>query len=208
MLPSYFAFIGGAIMIVSGGVYLRGMMRGTVRPNRMTWLLWGIIPMIAFAAQLSEGVGDIAWFTFAGGVAPFVIFGLSFFKKEAYWQTSVRDYFCLLISLIGIGFWVATEDANMAITFSIVANLAASYPTLRKSLFNPETESSKAFVLLAFAGVLGILSIQDWNYASAAYIIYLFLRNSATSVLLLRAKPQRDRARRANRAQLKPSQIS
>ena len=37
--------------------YLWGMYQGKVRPHAFTWLLWGLLTAIAYAAQLSDHAG-------------------------------------------------------------------------------------------------------------------------------------------------------
>ena len=38
-------------------VYLRDTLRGTTQPNRVTWLLWAVAPLLAAAVEFNEGVG-------------------------------------------------------------------------------------------------------------------------------------------------------
>lgn len=164
-------------MLISGAVYIFDMFRGTVKPNRVTWLLWGTIPMITFVAQRFQGVWEMSWFTFAGALSPFVIFGLSFFIKSAYWETTRRDYACLAIAVVGIILWRITSNPDLAIAFSILANLSASYPTIVKAISRPDTESGRSFLLTVIGALISVLSIQYWSFANSAYAVYLLGRN-------------------------------
>jgi hypothetical protein len=51
MLPEYCAIIGAIIGSLGGFYYLYETIAGKAQPNRITWLLWGIFPMVIFAAQ-------------------------------------------------------------------------------------------------------------------------------------------------------------
>ena len=73
MIPEYFAIVGSIFASLGGYYYLYCTIKGTVQPNRMTWFFWGAFPMIGFFAQLSQGVGLVAWATFFGGLPPFFI---------------------------------------------------------------------------------------------------------------------------------------
>lgn len=48
----------GALLSSAGALgYARQTLLGAVAPNRVTWLLWTIAPLIACAAELTDGVG-------------------------------------------------------------------------------------------------------------------------------------------------------
>ena len=48
--------LGTLISISFTATYLIASLRGRVKPNRITWLIWGIAPLISTAASLSTGV--------------------------------------------------------------------------------------------------------------------------------------------------------
>ncbi|HEX5900098.1 MAG TPA: hypothetical protein VFY32_11915, partial [Solirubrobacteraceae bacterium] len=35
--------------------YVRDIVRGTTRPHRGTWLIWGVLAIVVFASQRAEG---------------------------------------------------------------------------------------------------------------------------------------------------------
>ena len=83
MLPEYFAIIGAVIGSIGGLYYLHETIIGKAKPNRVTWLLWGLFPMIIFAAQRAQGVEGLSWASFAAGFTPILILLASFLNKEA-----------------------------------------------------------------------------------------------------------------------------
>jgi hypothetical protein len=88
------------------------------------------------------------------------------------------DYTFGAIAVSGLILWYITDNANIAITFSILAEMGAAAPTILKTFQFPETESRVAFGLTVFGFALGILSIQTWTYENYAFILYLFLVNA------------------------------
>src|SRR6185437_3311743 len=50
-------YVGSAIGAFGTAVYLRDTLRGTTKPNRVTWLLWAVAPLLATVVELDEGVG-------------------------------------------------------------------------------------------------------------------------------------------------------
>lgn len=186
MLPEYFAIVGAIIASVGGISYLIDTIRGKVKPNRVTWILWGLFPLITFAAQRSEGVGGLSWVSFAAAFTPLLIFAASFLNSKAYWKTEVVDYYCLAFGLVGIALWAVTKNANLAILFSILADLSAGIPTIRKSYTHPHTESWKAFGLVLAGFTVSLLSIHEWTFANYAFVVYLVLINVLLTALAIR----------------------
>jgi len=105
MLPEYCAVIGAVIGSLGGFYYLFETIVGKARPNRITWLLWGIFPMVIFVAQRAQGVAGISWASFVSGFTPLLIVAASFFNKKAYWKSEPRDYQLMAAAIIGIILW-------------------------------------------------------------------------------------------------------
>ena len=190
MLPEYFAVIGAVIASIGGFVYLYETIRGTAQPNRVTWLLWFLLPMIAFVAQRVQGVGAVSWVTFASGFTPLLVVVASFFNKKAYWKTVPVDYACMVIAFVGITLWGVTKNPNIAIVFSIAADFAAGFPTLKKSYTHPQTESWTAYAISAAGFTLSMLAIHTWTFANYGFVLYLTLMNAALAVLAFRGRKQ------------------
>lgn len=70
MLHSNFIIIGTLIAAAGSVKYLIETVNGRVKPNRVTFLLWSVIPFIAFFAQIEQGVGLEALMTFSSGFLP------------------------------------------------------------------------------------------------------------------------------------------
>ena len=186
MLPEYFAIIGAVIASLGGFYYLYETIIGKSKPNRVTWLLWGLFPMITFVAQKAQGVEGISWLTFAAGFTPFLIVAASFINKKAYWKTEPRDYILMGVALLGILAWLITDEPNLAILFTLVADLCAGIPTLIKSFKYPETESWIAYAISTVGFGIGVLAIQTFDFQNSAFVIYLFLIQLVLTIFSLR----------------------
>jgi len=177
--------LAGALVVSLGGVsYLIDTLQGRNQPNKVTWLLWGVAPLMAFAAQVSEGVGIAAVATFAVGAMPLAIFAASFVNSRSEWRTTSFDIGCGILSVLGLLLWAVTSDANLAIAFAIIADLAAAVPTLTKAWSHPETESSTLFWLGIVNGAIGLLIIDTWTFEHYAFIGYILMINMLFAVLI------------------------
>jgi hypothetical protein len=185
VLPEWFALVGAAMASIGGLQYLYETLRGTARPNRVSWLLWGVLPGIVFVAQRIQGVESVSWVTFAAGLPPLLVVAASFFNPNAYWKTSPFDYACLVVALIGLGLWFATDDPNTAILLTIVADLAAGLPTVLKAFRYPATESWRAFALATTGFVVSLLAIHDWTFQNYAFVVYLLCIDGLITLLAL-----------------------
>lgn len=187
MIPGYFALVGALIASLGGLYYLYETITGRARPNRVTWFLWGLFPMIIFLAQQSQGVEGLSWVSFAAGFTPILILIASFFNKDAYWKTEKRDYYLMILAVICIVLWLVTDNANLAIVFALSADLLAGLPTVIKSYKYPETESWVAYGVSAVGFGIGVLAIQTYAFENYAFVVYLFVINALLAILASRA---------------------
>ena len=186
MLPEYFAVIGSVLASMGGIYYAYLTFKGRVKPNKVTWFFWGAFPMIAFAAQLSQGVGLVAWATFIAGTPPVLVLIGSFFNKEAYWQIRRIDYWFTAAGILSIIAWQVTHIPDIAFTFALLADLLVALPTIIKTYRFPETENWKAYGISAIGFLLAVLAIPEWTYRISAFVVYLFLVNLSLAVLAAR----------------------
>jgi len=113
MIPEYFAIVGAIIASVGSTYYLYETITGKSQPNKVTFILWGIFPMITFAAQRVQGVEGVSWATFTAGFFPLLIFAASFINKRAYWKSRPFDYYLLVAAIVGITLWAITDNPNL-----------------------------------------------------------------------------------------------
>ena len=196
MLPDYFAIIGAIIGSLGGFYYLYATLAGQAQPNRITWLLWGLFPMVIFVAQRAQGVQGLSWTSFAAGFMPLLIVAASFFNKKAYWRSEPRDYGLMAAACLGLLLWALTHRPNLAILFSLLADLLAGLPTLIKAYRHPRSESWIAYAISTFGFGISLLSVQACTFASTAFVAYLFILNGAVAVLASRRR-DRDPATRS-----------
>jgi hypothetical protein len=175
MLSRSFIIVGALIGAAGAFAYLWDTIRGKVKPNRVSFLLWSVAPMIAFAAQIKQGVGLESLMTFTSGFLPFLTFSASFVNKKAEWRLTPFDAACGLFSAAGLGLWLITKVGNVAIVFSIVADGLAALPTLIKAYKYPETELAWPWMATCVGVVLTLLTLKEWTFANSAFIIYIFI---------------------------------
>lgn len=190
--------IAGVIVnIVGVWGYIRDTFKGKTQPNRMTWLLWSVIPVIAATAAIAKGVTWAAVPVAASSFLPFLIFLASFANRNGYWKLGAFDYFCGALSMVAIILWALTKNPVVAIAFSILADWCAAWPTYIKSWKSPETESGIAYTTGAFAALTGILAVHSWTFPEYGFPLYLLINCLIVTVLVYRKRSPRGRSKGA-----------
>ena len=184
MIHQNFIIIGTLISAVGSVAYLVDTVKGKVRPNRVSFLLWSIAPFIAFAAQMDQGIGLESLMTFSTGFLPFTVFIATFVNKKSEWKMTTFDLVCGVLSVLGLILWMITSEGNIAIAFSIIADAFAAVPTLLKSYKYPDTEIAWPWLATSFGVVLTLLTLQELTFANSGFILYIFLVNTVIFCLV------------------------
>jgi hypothetical protein len=185
MLNDKFAILSGAINVYSSVSYAYNTLKGRNQPNRVTWAMWTLAPIIAFAAQLSQGVGLQSIYTFSVGLGPMLVLVASMVNRKAYWKLTSFDLICGSISLLALALWLLTGKGLIAIILSVAADFFAAVPTIKKSYVDPESESGFPFVLGASAALITLLTIKVWTASNSAFGVYILLSDSLIAGLVL-----------------------
>jgi hypothetical protein len=190
VLPVQFVFVAAGVNLLGTAHYLADTLRGRSSPNRVTWLLWAIIPLIGFAGQIQEGVGLQALMTFMIGFGPLLVFTASFVDRQAYVRITRFDVICGVLSVLALVGWRLTGNGNVAIAFSILGDFLAAIPTVRKAHRTPDTETWTAYLCSGVSAAITILTITTWNFATAAFPVYILVM-STVLVATVRLSPRR-----------------
>lgn len=126
--------------------------------------------------------------SFAAGFTPLLIVAASFFNKKAYWKSRPSDYFLMAGAILGILLWALTDNPNLAILFSLLADMLAGMPTLMKSYRHPQSESWIAYAVSAFGFGISFLSIQTHRFETTTFVIYLFVLNGLCAAMAARGR--------------------
>jgi hypothetical protein len=150
--------------------------------------MWSIAPLIAAAAEISNGVNWAVLPVFMSGFCPLLIFVASFFTRKAYWKLSKIDYLCGVLSGLALLLWYLTKEPNLAITMSIASDAFAGLPTVIKAWSNPETESVWPYLTGIFAPMTSFAAATSWSFSEIAFPAYLVMINLLMVLTMYRRK--------------------
>jgi hypothetical protein len=191
MIDPRFAIVGALIILAGNAAYARDTVRGNTQPNRVTWMLWAVAPLIAFAAEVSQGVGLNSVLALTVGIGPLMVVVASFMDPKAYVRVTPFDAACGVLSVVALGAWAATGRGDVAILLSILADFLAAVPTIRKAYRRPHTEHAAAFLSGVAGATITLLTIkpEDWSFASVAFPAYILLDSALIASLILVPRP-------------------
>lgn len=173
MLSENFVYVAILLGIVGQVSYLVETVRGNTRPNRVSFFIWAVAPLLAFAGAIDEHVGKQVLMTFIVGFGPACILVASFLNPNAYWKITRLDLACGALSVCGLVVWLLTQEGTLAIGSSIIADGLASLPTLIKAYKHPDTEHSWAYWTAGGNAFITMLTIDHWNFAHYGFPLYI-----------------------------------
>jgi hypothetical protein len=205
MISPDFALLAALLPPAGFASYIRGTLHGRVQPNRVSWALWAVSPMVAFAAELAGHVSaPVAAVTFGLGFGPLLVVVSTFARAGGAWRLGLADYACGAVSVLALAAWAVTGRGDAAIALSIAADAFAAAPTIAKSWSHPESESAGTYVASGTAGVVALLALPSWRFAGYGFPLYVAAVCAVITVLVVVPRPAARRARQADVKEMSP----
>lgn len=171
--------------------YLKDIFLHTTKPERASWLIWSVLGSIAFFSQLAEGASWSLWLTALDTLGVFLIFILSI--KYGVGGLKRRDIIALIVAGIGLVLWYITRHAAIALYITILIDVAGASLTVIKAYEDPGSETLTTWLVIAAAGILGMLSVGTFNFVLLSYPFYIFLANFSVAIAILLGRARQAR---------------
>jgi hypothetical protein len=184
------ALLAAILGVVSVVPYIRDMLRGTTRPNMVTWGLWVLVQGIFVAAQWSAGASLSIVLPFVGMLAVLCVVVLGLFGY-GYKKYGPIDIACLVISLSAIVLWQVTGNPMVALYLAVAADLFAGIPTFVKAYRDPASETLSAYLIAFFAAIAAGLSSTLIDVTNLLWPAYILIFNGGTVILILLGRRKR-----------------
>ena len=167
----------------SGAIYLWQIYCRTIKPHVFSWVIWGTLSVISFAAQCSDKGGPGSWAMGVSALLCFVIAGAGFFYGEK--SITRGDWACFIFSLMAIPVWLATSNPLWAVVIVSVIDAVAFYPTYRKSWMSPHEEGITVFSIYALQMFLSVVALDNLTLTTALYPAAVFVLDISLVLTLL-----------------------
>ncbi len=176
-MSHYIVIFTACFSLFGASMYIKEMIYDSVKPNKISRLIWSIAPLIATAAAISEWALRSALPIFMSGFSPLLIFIVSLFTPQAYWKIEKSDYICWLLSLLALWGRYMTKTPLIATLFAIGSDFLAWLPTYRKARSNPESESFIPYSTGIISSASAFFVLSSWQLTEILRPIYLILFN-------------------------------
>ncbi|UNT00721.1 hypothetical protein MMF93_32725 [Streptomyces tubbatahanensis] len=173
MLDPHWVFVSAVLGLAGSVRYAFSTMRGTARPNLVTWSLWAAAPLIGFFAQLDAGVGMPAVQTLAAGVGPLAVVVCAVLTRHNLARLGTFDVVCAVIAVVALGVWLGLGQAPLAVVCAVAADAAAALPTALKAWRDPYSENLLFYVLVGTGAAVTLLTITSWQPEAWAFAVYV-----------------------------------
>lgn len=168
--------------------YYRDILKGKTHPHIYSWLLWGLLTILLVGLQIKGGAGPATWVSAAAGLLCGGVVLLSLKSGRKYITAS--DTVVALLSLLAIGFWLIADQPGVSLTLVIGADLLAFIPTVRKSWYDPYSETLSLYVTNTLRFLLALVAVEIYTFLSASWIITWAFANGLFAIMLLVRRAQ------------------
>lgn len=148
--------------------YIRSIFSGHTRPHVFTWIIWSLATGIAFLAVLDAGGGAGAWpIGFSCAVSLFVAWQ-AFIKRTDITITHI-DWLLFLAALAAVPLWLVANDPLWTVILITLIELLGFGPTLRKTWYQPHSESVIFLMILIVRNTLIIAALDQLTLTTVLF---------------------------------------
>ena len=175
--------IAAAVGILNYIPYIWSILKGKMRPHAFSWLVWGVLTGIAFAAQVTGNGGAGAWVTGTTAIGCFVIFLLALFKGQRAFP--LFDWLSLAGAFLAMAVWWLTKNPLGAVLLVSLVDFLGFLPTFRKGWEKPFEDSTLLFGVGALKFVIGIFALDTFDLITGFYPLLLIVLNGGFVLILM-----------------------
>lgn len=163
--------------------YITNVLFGKTKPHLYTWLIWGLVTIIAGLGQIVSGGGLGGYYTLLVAFNCFTIAIIAFFKGEK--NIVAFDKYCLIACLISIVLWPLTKAPLLSVILVTLIDTVGFLPTLRKSFRKPHEENLISFMLYALTYAMSIIALENYNFITVFYPAVIALSALSLAIMLI-----------------------
>jgi hypothetical protein len=182
-MKTLFLILAAIITLASVVPYARDILRGTTRPNIVSWITWTLLTGIATAAEIAAGEYVAAIFTGSAVLetATIVFLGL----RHGYVKYTRFDVVCQISAVAGIVLWQFFNSPTIGVAASVTIDFIGALPTIKHSWAEPGEETWITYAMASFGGLLAIAALESYNWINMPYAVYIVGVNIVLSSIII-----------------------
>ena len=181
-LVPVFGILAVGVAVADTIPYVRDILRGTTRPHRGTWFIWGILAIVVTLSQRSDGASWSVLVAAAQAGLTVAVFVLSIRRGEG--GFSSVDGVMFAIAACGVAGWAVAGEPIVATVCVIVADLVAATMMMPKTYRDPGSETLSTFGLASLSGALAVCAVGHVDVALLLYPGYLCVVNGSIALVI------------------------
>ena len=129
MTAGLWFFVAMALGLLGYGVYLAGLRRHLVEPNRASWLIWSVATGVEAATYLAVNPGAPQGLVFALSGMACIVVTLAMWRRSRWSRPSPTETVCMTASLAAIVLWLPLQETFWAHMLVVAAVPLGFWPT-------------------------------------------------------------------------------
>ncbi|HSX30512.1 MAG TPA: hypothetical protein VLE99_01200 [Candidatus Saccharimonadales bacterium] len=167
--------------------YLRDVIKGKTKPHAFSWIVWTLVTFVVGIAQLAAGAGWGTVHNLTTGFIGLVILFYALRNKDK--DIKQIDIVLFILALLSIPLWVVTKNPVYSIILITGIDILAFIPTLRKTWYDPTSETLVSYFLAGLKYGLALGAIGAYKFSTLLYPIVLIAMNTAiVTIIITRCK--------------------
>jgi hypothetical protein len=179
-MKEIFALISAVLILIAAPPYVIDTIKGKTKPERVTWLIFSVLGLIAFISQLGLGASWSLVFSGLDTTASILVFILAI--KYGVGGHTRFDIAALVIASLGVVIAIVAKEPIISLLGVIIADLSGMALTIRKTYISPNSETTISWLLVGTASLFGLLAVGKLSYAILLYPFYLMLANYSVPI--------------------------
>jgi len=188
-MKELFAVLALGVSLAANVPYVIEIVKGEVKPERISWLLWTILGGVYFFSTIVDEGATL--FTLGELLAPIVIFCLSL--KYGVGGKSRFDLISLAIALASLSLLLIVNGALVSLLLALFVDAIGITLTVRKLKLDPTSESRMFWIMAGVSGVFALLSLESYSLVAILFPLYVVIISTVVSVEIHRGRPHPER---------------
>jgi hypothetical protein len=172
----------GVIGVLDTIPYVRDTLRGSTRPHRGTWLIWGVLAVVVSLSQYADGASWSLVMAAVQAVLTSLVFVLSIRHGEG--GVSRADITMIAIAGAGVIGWIAADEPLVATACVVAADLIGAGLMVPKTYRDPHSETLVTFAFASLGGALAAGAVGAIDVSLLLYPVYYCVINGAIALLI------------------------
>lgn len=156
-------------------VYLLGLRRQLVQPNRASWLIWSgatLVEALTYSA-VNPGAPQAVVFLISAAACIAVVLGI--WRRSAWTAPTATETFCMAASLVALVAWIGFRETFWAHMLAVVAVPVSFWPTWASVWQDRRRERSPAWGLWTVGDLATLIVAAQHRQGGVGEFAYVFV---------------------------------